>query len=112
NFSRSTNLPFDPKDMAYLNPKRPGASYMNSSREIRIALLRGYVDRFGIPSSISQDIVEVRSDSPEVLEVVRQIAKSLGYLAGPLDQPQTYGVLVSSSLLGRPANAYPIKVKE
>lgn len=119
NFSRGSptgrgpSLPFDPKDMAYLKPEGPGPSYMNASREVRIALLRGYIDRYGVSggSSLGPDIIEVRSSSLAVLEVVRQIAKGLGYLAGPLDQPQTYGVLISASILGRPVNAYPIEVK-
>lgn len=108
NFSRNTPLPFDPSDVPYLTPETPGPKYLESSREVRLALLRSYVDRFG--RDTEKNYVELRA-SPKTLMTIQDLAKSLGIMAGPLEEPGVYGLLSATPTLGRPMNAYPIQVK-
>lgn len=108
NFSKRGKLPFDPRDVPYLNPEDPGKKYLESPKEDRLNLLRGYVDRFG-KSEIKENLM-VFEASVKTLETIRTLGKSLGMMVGPLDQPGTYGMVYKTSPLGHPSNAYPISV--
>lgn len=108
NFSKRGKLPFDPRDVPYLNPEDPGKKYLESPKEDRLNLLRGYVDRFG-KSEIKENLM-VFEASVKTLETIRTLGKSLGMMVGPLDQPGTYGMVYKTSPLGQPSNAYPISV--
>lgn len=107
-FSRQLSLPFDPSDVPYLTPESPSSKYLHSSREVRMSLLRSYIDRFG--HATEKNYIELRAP-PTVLLTIQRLAKSLGIMAGPLDQPGVYGLLSVTPTLGRPMNAYPIQVK-
>jgi hypothetical protein len=96
--------PFDPKDVPYLRNIKISKRYTEGSRKVRLELFRGYTDVYA--KEINGDLI-FRAPR-EILDIVKNLAKSLGVLVEDLNDELKIFIITS---IGVPRTAYPIKVK-
>lgn len=105
-FKNERQCPFDPKDVVYLAPSSISSKYIESPAESRLEVFQTYVDRYGKP--IGDNVLF--TTSTKILEIIKKLGKSLGYLPMKVTENELVLRNVFSSW-ELPSNVYPITVK-
>lgn len=102
------NLPFDPKDVAYLTPKHPGPKFLKGNKRVREKVLESYISVFATNITEEGELVTFTSRDRTILKNICLLSKSLGNLSCYIDE---YTVMINMKKIhGMPSTAYPIEV--